>query len=84
MQGDEMSLLLILELEAKIKRRDERIAELERMQLTSHEIVRPGECSSHPDAPHGFDRSASHSNHRYTCECEGWKDFLAINLITRN
>ena len=67
-----MSLLLILELEAKIKRRDERIAELEKMQFIKHEVVKPGECSNHPDAPHGFDRSASHSNDRYTCDCEGW------------
>ena len=29
-------------------------------------------CSSHPDAPHGFDRDASHNLDRYVCECEGW------------
>lgn len=29
-------------------------------------------CSSHPDAPHGFLRSASHTAGRYVCECEGW------------
>lgn len=29
-------------------------------------------CSRHPDAPHGFCRSSSHSNNRYTCECEAW------------
>ena len=29
-------------------------------------------CSDHPDAPHGFDRTASHSLGRYVCECEGW------------
>lgn len=29
-------------------------------------------CSLHPDAPHGFDRNASHSAGRYVCECEGW------------
>ena len=30
-------------------------------------------CSKHPDAPHGFDRNASHNADRYVCECEGWE-----------
>jgi hypothetical protein len=30
-------------------------------------------CKDHPDAPHGFDRNASHSADRYVCECEGWE-----------
>ena len=29
-------------------------------------------CSNHPDAPHGFNRSASHAEGRYVCDCEGW------------
>ncbi len=29
-------------------------------------------CSDHPDAPHGFDRDASHTAGRYVCDCEGW------------
>lgn len=29
-------------------------------------------CSSHPDAPHGFCRGASHTANRYVCECEWW------------
>lgn len=29
-------------------------------------------CSEHPDAPHGFNRTASHTLDRYVCECEGW------------
>ena len=29
-------------------------------------------CSRHPDAPHGFDRTASHNADRYVCECESW------------
>ena len=29
-------------------------------------------CKTHPDAPHGFDRTSSHSLGRYVCECEGW------------
>lgn len=30
------------------------------------------ECNTHPKAPHGFCRNASHSAGRYVCECEGW------------
>jgi len=30
-------------------------------------------CKTHPDAPHGFLRNASHSEGRYVCECEYWK-----------
>jgi hypothetical protein len=29
-------------------------------------------CSTHPDAPHGFNRNASHNEDRYVCDCEGW------------
>ena len=29
-------------------------------------------CKTHPEAPHGFDRNASHSEDRYVCECESW------------
>lgn len=29
-------------------------------------------CSTHPDAPHGFDRNGSHTAGRYVCDCEGW------------
>lgn len=31
------------------------------------------QCKTHPDAPHGFDRNASHSLGRYVCECEYWE-----------
>ena len=30
-------------------------------------------CKTDPQAPHGFDRNASHSADRYVGECEGWK-----------
>lgn len=30
-------------------------------------------CKTHPDAPHGFDRNASHCEDRYVCECESWE-----------
>jgi hypothetical protein len=30
------------------------------------------QCVDHPDAPHGFDRSASFAQDRYVCECESW------------
>lgn len=29
-------------------------------------------CNTHPDAPHGFNRNASHNAGRYVCDCEGW------------
>ena len=29
-------------------------------------------CKDHPDAPHGFNRDASHTQGRYVCDCEGW------------
>jgi hypothetical protein len=35
------------------------------------EIIPP--CKTHPDAPHGFDRNASHSLDRYVCTCEHWE-----------
>jgi hypothetical protein len=31
------------------------------------------QCNPHPDAPHGFDRNASHNADRYVCECESWE-----------
>ena len=30
-------------------------------------------CKTHPDAPHGFMRDASHNADRYVCECENWE-----------
>ena len=30
-------------------------------------------CNPHPDAPHGFNRNASHNENRYVCDCEGWQ-----------
>ena len=29
-------------------------------------------CYDHPDAPHGFNRSASHGEDCYVCDCKGW------------
>jgi hypothetical protein len=31
------------------------------------------QCNSHPEAPHGFLRDASHLANRYVCECESWR-----------
>jgi hypothetical protein len=31
-------------------------------------------CKTHPAAPHGFLRNASHTENRYVCECEYWKE----------
>lgn len=38
------------------------------------------ECSDHPDAPHGFDRSASHDQDRYVCTCESWEPSSGTDL----
>jgi len=34
-------------------------------------------CSTHPKAPHGFLRDASHAADRYVCECEAWDPYDA-------
>ena len=34
-------------------------------------------CNPHPKAPHGFNRNASHSAHRYVCDCESWEPYAA-------
>jgi len=31
-------------------------------------------CKTHPDAPHGFVRNASHTEDRLVCECEYWEE----------
>ena len=31
-------------------------------------------CNTHPNAPHGFLRNASHNAGRYVCECEHWEE----------
>ena len=40
-------------------------------------------CNPHPDAPHGFDRNASHNAGRYVCECEGWQP-VAVQEVKLN
>ncbi len=37
------------------------------------EVMEDKPCKDHPDAPHGFDRNASHNADRYVCECENWE-----------
>ena len=32
------------------------------------------ECKTHPNAPHGFVRNASHTEDRYVCDCEYWEE----------
>lgn len=32
------------------------------------------DCNPHPDAPHGFDRTASLNEDRYVCDCESWSE----------
>ena len=40
------------------------------------------DCKEHPCAPHGFDRTASHSNGEYVCECESWTPPCADEIET--
>ena len=37
----------------------------------------PATCNPHPDAPHGFNRNASHCEDRYVCDCEYWDEPVA-------
>jgi hypothetical protein len=41
-------------------------------------------CKDHPDAPHGFDRNASHSAGRYVCECESWQEPVAWMFVNED
>ena len=41
-------------------------------------------CSTHPDAPHGFVRNASHSVGHYVCECSGWTPPASIQEELRS
>ena len=36
-------------------------------------------CKTHPDAPHGFMRDASHSAGEYVCECAFWEEPVTFN-----
>jgi hypothetical protein len=46
-----------------------REAQLDRIE----ELLVNVECNTHPNAPHGFLRNASHNAGRYVCECEHWE-----------
>lgn len=53
--------------------RDDKAMEALRATLAETPEDMPPTCNPHPDAPHGFNRNASHSEDRYVCECEGWE-----------
>jgi len=38
-------------------------------------------CSDHPDAPHGFNRNASHEVGHYVCECEFFDEMMRDDII---
>ena len=40
-------------------------------------LVEPAPCSTHPMAPHGFNRNASHSSDEYVCDCAGFDPYDA-------
>ncbi len=37
-------------------------------------LIETHKCNTHPNAPHGFLRNASHNAGRYVCECEYWEE----------
>ena len=43
-------------------------------------LIEQAQCKTHPDAPHGFDRNASHNADRYVCECEGWEPVDKVDM----
>jgi hypothetical protein len=47
------------------------------------EVTTEVPCKTHPDAPHGFDRNASHSADRYVCECESWEPVVVDDIVYR-
>ena len=51
-----------------------------RIQALTPEVTPEVPCKTHPDAPHGFDRNASHSADRYVCECEGWEPVDNVDM----
>ena len=61
---------------------DERIAKDDMFKEALAQPAQEHKCSSHPDAPHGFCRDASHSAGRYVCECEGWEAEQPSNMVT--
>ena len=46
---------------------------LDKSQQACKDALETPECNTHPKAPHGFNRNASHSAGRYVCDCEGWQ-----------
>ena len=59
----------------KCRRQIEAYSELYRLPRdyrVEYQTERPLVCTPHPAAPHGFDRTASHSEGRYVCVCESW------------
>jgi hypothetical protein len=43
------------------------------IDISQERVDETPKCKDDPRAPHGFDRTASHSADRYVCECEGWE-----------
>jgi hypothetical protein len=50
---------------------DPEVREVGDSKVIIHQYEVP--CKTHPDAPHGFDRNASHALDRYVCTCEHWE-----------
>jgi hypothetical protein len=50
-----------------------KLAELQPADKYSPAPVFTSNCSRHPDAPHGFDRTASRCADEYVCTCQSWQ-----------
>ena len=51
----------------------------EENQIVAGNIGELLQCKTHPDAPHGFVRNASHSEGTYICECQSWEEPSSVS-----
>jgi hypothetical protein len=66
---------IIADIDAQMLSNPELITPADEAQLNRiEELLVNVECNTHPNAPHGFLRNASHNEGRYVCECEHWKE----------
>jgi hypothetical protein len=72
---------IIADIDAQIKTHPELVTPADEVQLDRlGKLLDIEECKTHPDAPHGFLRNASHNEGRYVCECELWEDVEQAQL----
>lgn len=56
---------------------DKRSIEMVQFAFDQGTQNQPPKCNPHPEAPHGFNRNASHQAGRYVCDCESWDAYQA-------